>query len=65
MHVCAVDRAMHPTHGSTVDRTEGVCLDLISAVDQRSNDPERVQAGVAAGLAGVRWRAVEGSSARL
>jgi hypothetical protein len=24
MHACAVDRAVHPAHGSTVDRTEGV-----------------------------------------
>jgi hypothetical protein len=26
MHACAVDRAVHPAHGSTVNRTEGVSL---------------------------------------
>jgi hypothetical protein len=55
---------VHPVHGSTVDHAEGVSPDLISDVDQRSNDSGRTQARVAAGFAGERRRAAGDSSAR-
>jgi hypothetical protein len=41
----AVDRAMNPAHESTVDRTEGVRPDYITAARARSDGPELVRAG--------------------
>jgi hypothetical protein len=44
----AVDRAVHPVHGSTVDRTKGYPPDLIRTVCERSQGPKCVRAGTAA-----------------
>jgi hypothetical protein len=50
----AVDRAVHPVHGSTVDRTKGYAPDLISTVRERSHGPRRVRARNGSARAGDR-----------
>jgi hypothetical protein len=51
---CAVDRAMHPAHGSTVDRTEGVS----PGFDQRRGSAiQRLRTHASGGSGGVHRRA--------
>jgi hypothetical protein len=51
---CAVDRAVHPAHGSTVDRTEGVS----PGFDQRRGSAiQRLRTHASGGSGGVRRRA--------
>jgi hypothetical protein len=45
MAAAAVDCAVNPVHGSTVDRTEGVRPALIRAIRGRSHGPGLVRAG--------------------
>jgi hypothetical protein len=50
-----VDRAVHPAHGSTVDRTEAVS----PGFDQRRESViQRPRTHASGGGGGVRWRAV-------
>jgi hypothetical protein len=56
----AVDRAMSPAHGSTVDQAKGYPPDLIRTVRERSHDRGREHAtrgGRHAGTERGRWRA--------
>jgi hypothetical protein len=51
---CAVDRVVHPAHGSTVDRTEGVS----PGFDQRRGSAiQRLRTHASGGGGGVRRRA--------
>jgi hypothetical protein len=54
MATAAVDRVVDTAHGSMVDRTEGVCLNLIRIVRARSNGPRLVRAGHGGWHAGDR-----------
>jgi hypothetical protein len=61
----AVDRAVHPVHGSTVDRTMGYPPDLIRTVCEGSHSLGRVRArndgsraGDRGGVAALRRRIV-------
>jgi hypothetical protein len=50
----AVDRAVHPVHGSTEDRTKGYPPDLIRTVCERSHGPKRARARNGGARAGDR-----------
>jgi hypothetical protein len=50
----AVDRAVHPVHGSTVDRTKGYPPDLIRTVCEGSHSLGRVRARNGGARAGDR-----------
>jgi hypothetical protein len=52
--VAAVDHAVSPVHGSTVDQAKGYPPDLIRTVRGRSHDPGREHARAAAGMPGQR-----------